>query len=91
MKRRNEETKKPRNQESKNPRNQETKQPRKQEIGNLATFDTFYFQQRESLPPLNIPTPTPAPAALLGDTRELGGHEVHFYLKIRAQERQKAQ
>ena len=26
-------------------------------------------------PPLNVLTPTPALAPLLGDTRELGGHE----------------
>ena len=35
----------------------------------------YYFHLKESPLPPNIPTPTPAPAALQGDTRELGVHE----------------
>ena len=36
----------------------------------------FCILFKEILPPVNNPTPIPAPAPLLGDTSELGGHEV---------------
>ena len=40
----------------------------------------FILKKRESLPPLNIPTSTPAPAPLLGDTSDLGGHGTRVIL-----------
>ena len=49
--------------------NAETKKRRNQETKKLV-----YFHSRESQPPLNITTPTPAPAPLVGDTREPGAH-----------------
>ena len=68
LKPRNQETDKSRSQETKKLRNQATKKPRNQET----------FQFKESLPPLNMPTPTAPAPLLLGDTRELGGHGLVF-------------
>ena len=48
---------------------------RDQDTKELWTFEISLFNYEIHLP-LNIPTPIPAPAHLLGDTRELGGHDV---------------
>ena len=58
-------------QETKKPRPHETNEPRSQQTNQL-----FYFHLRESPTPQHTDSPPPhAPAPLLGDTRELGGHE----------------
>ena len=58
-------------------RNQETTEPRNQETRKLWNCLSSI---KAIPPPLNIPTLTPAPAPLLGNTSELGGREylLHF-------------